>query len=114
MRAHRSDLEQGDDQAADPSNRPAPANHPAADPGPQTANGGEPGVPATEAESRLGRFRALDARPINRDGFAVEDPSLGLAAVSSPADPEPSLVLDDEGGVREMDGRRAEDFDLLD
>jgi propanediol dehydratase large subunit len=66
------------------------------------------------SRGRLGRFAALDKRPINRDGFAAEDPALGLAALTSPNDPEPSLVLDDEGAVLELDGRRRESFDLID
>ena len=63
---------------------------------------------------RLGRFAALDEQPVNRDGFAVEDPSLGLAALASPGDPAPSLVVDEHGRVVELDGRRAEDFDVVD
>jgi propanediol dehydratase large subunit len=56
----------------------------------------------------------LDAQPINRDGFAVEDPQRGLVALASPADPAPSLVVDPTGNVVEMDGRKARDFDVID
>jgi propanediol dehydratase large subunit len=64
--------------------------------------------------SKLGRFRVLDARPVNLDGFCVEAPDMGLVAFASPHDPEPSLQLDDEGNVVEMDGVSAEQFDSID
>ncbi|HYJ75668.1 MAG TPA: propanediol/glycerol family dehydratase large subunit, partial [Kineosporiaceae bacterium] len=62
---------------------------------------------------RIGRYRFMDAQAVNLDGFAVEDPSLGLVAFGAPDDPEPSLVVED-GRVVQLDGRRAEDFDVLD
>src|SRR5262245_32985309 len=61
----------------------------------------------------VGRIRFMDQQPVNLDGFAHEDVGLGLVALASPYDPEPSLVLQD-GRVVEMDGRSAEDFDALD
>lgn len=61
----------------------------------------------------LGRMRILDAKPVNLDGFSVANPDLGLAAMSSPNDPDPSLVVRD-GRVVEMDGKAAEDFDVID
>ena len=61
----------------------------------------------------VGRIRFMDQQRVNLDGFAHEDVGLGLVAMVSPHDPEPSLVLRD-GRVAEMDGRRAEDFDALD
>ncbi len=61
----------------------------------------------------IGRYRFMDAQAVNLDGFAVEDPALGLVAFGSPDDPEPSLVVED-GRVVELDGRRADDFDVLD
>jgi propanediol dehydratase large subunit len=61
----------------------------------------------------VGRIRFMDQQPVNLDGFAHEDVGLGLIAMASPHDPEPSLVLQD-GRVTEMDGRRVEDFDALD
>jgi propanediol dehydratase large subunit len=61
----------------------------------------------------IGRIRFMDAQPVNLDGFAHEDPALGLVALRSPADPEPSLVVRD-GRVVELDGRAAEDFDAVD
>ncbi len=65
-----------------------------------------PGMP-------VGRIRFMDQQRVNLDGFAHEDASLGLIALSSPADPEPSLVV--EGGrVVELDGRAAPEFDTID
>ena len=50
-------------------------------------------------------MRVLDAKPVNLDGFSVTNPELGLVAMRSPYDPEPSLVVCD-GAVVELDGRR--------
>jgi propanediol dehydratase large subunit len=74
-----------------------------------------PTRPASPAEgsARVGRIDNLDRRPINLDGFAVEDPELGLIALRSPYDPEPSLVIAD-GIVAELDGRPRAEFDLVD
>lgn len=60
-----------------------------------------------------GRMRILDAKPVNLDGFSVTDPALGLVAMRSPHDPEPSLVVRD-GQVVELDGKPVEDFDVID
>ena len=69
---------------------------------------------AREAPARLGRFEALDKRPVNLDGFAKRDDEAGLVAFASANDPEPSIALDDDGRVTELDGRAAADFDLID
>ena len=61
----------------------------------------------------LGRMRVLDAKPVNLDGFSVTNPELGLVAMRSPHDPEPSLVVHD-GVVVELDGKAGEDFDVID
>lgn len=61
----------------------------------------------------IGRFRFMDQQRVNLDGFAVEEASLGLVAFDSPADPVPSLVVEG-GAVVELDGRRIEDFDVVD
>jgi propanediol dehydratase large subunit len=74
--------------------------------------GGAPGPDGAKAP-RLGRFRLMDAQLVNLDGFAVEDPSLGLVAFSSPSDPAPSLVVRD-GRVVELDGRPEAEFDVVD
>ena len=41
--------------------------------------------------SPIGRFRFMDEQRVNLDGFAVENPALGLIAFNSPSDPQPSL-----------------------
>src|SRR6201991_3079247 len=58
-------------------------------------------------------MRILDAKPVNLDGFSVPNPELGLVTMRSPYDPVPSLVLSD-GAVVELDGKAAEDFDVID
>ena len=63
---------------------------------------------------RLGRFVGLDARPVNLDGFAQRDDEAGLVAFASANDPEPSVALDADGRVTELDGTAAPDFDLID
>ncbi len=63
--------------------------------------------------SPIGRFRFMDEQRVNLDGFAVENPALGLIAFNSPSDPQPSLLIE-EGRVIEMDSRPSEDFDILD
>jgi propanediol dehydratase large subunit len=63
--------------------------------------------------TELGRFRVLDAKPVNLDGFSNADPDLGLVAMWSPNDPSPSLVI--RGGeVVELDGKGAGEFDVID
>lgn len=61
----------------------------------------------------LGRFRVLNAKPVNLDGFSVANPDLGLVAMHSPFDPSPSLTIRD-GEVVELDGKRADEFDVID
>jgi propanediol dehydratase large subunit len=65
------------------------------------------------ADKPVGRIRFMDQQRVNLDGFAVEDPDLGLIALRSPHDPEPGLVISD-GRVVEMDGVAEHDFDSLD
>ncbi|WP_264002264.1 propanediol/glycerol family dehydratase large subunit [Mycolicibacterium sediminis] len=67
----------------------------------------------TGEHERLGRMRVLDARPVNLDGFSVPDPELGLIAMSSPFDPEPSLVIE-SGRIVDLDGKARNDFDVID
>ena len=62
---------------------------------------------------RSKRFEALDARPVNQDGFVSEWPEVGLIAMDSPNDPKPSIRI--QGGkVVELDGKACADFDMLD
>jgi len=55
----------------------------------------------------------MDRQRVNLDGFAVEDPGLGLVALRSPGDPEPSLTITG-GRVTELDGVAEADFDSID
>src|SRR4051794_25291726 len=64
-------------------------------------------------EEPVGRIRFMDAQPVNLDGFAREDPALGLVALRSPADPAPSLRVVD-GVVVELDQKARDDFDTID
>lgn len=62
---------------------------------------------------RSKRFEALDARPVSQDGYVREWPEMGLIAMNSPSDPTPSIRIED-GVVVELDGKRREDFDMID
>jgi propanediol dehydratase large subunit len=59
------------------------------------------------------RFQALAERPVNKDGFVAEWPSVGLIAMSSPNDPKPSIKIVD-GKIIELDGKTREEFDFID
>jgi propanediol dehydratase large subunit len=69
--------------------------------------------PAEQLPEPVGRIRFMDQQRVNLDGFAVEDPGLGLVALRSPGDPAPSLVIRD-GRVTELDGVAEPDFDSID
>ncbi|HLN06483.1 MAG TPA: propanediol/glycerol family dehydratase large subunit, partial [Acidimicrobiales bacterium] len=73
----------------------------------------EPNEVQAGAAPVVGRIRFMDAQRVNLDGFALEDVDLGLVALWSPFDPEPSLVVRD-GRVVELDGTAEEDFDAID
>ena len=62
---------------------------------------------------RSKRIEALDARPVNRDGFIDEWPEMGFVAMKSPYDPKPSVKVDD-GVITELDGKAREDFAFID
>src|SRR4051812_1992989 len=65
------------------------------------------------AREAVGRIRFMDQQRVNLDGFAHEDPGLGLVALHSPADPAPSLRV--AGGVVvELDGKARDEFDTID
>ncbi len=59
------------------------------------------------------RFEVLEQREVNKDGFVVEWPEVGMMAMGSPNDPEPSIKIED-GVVVEMDGMARDDFDFID
>jgi propanediol dehydratase large subunit len=62
---------------------------------------------------RSKRFEVLGARPVNKDGYVKEWPEVGLIAMNSPLDPKPSVKVVN-GKIVELDGKKREDFDLLD
>lgn len=57
------------------------------------------------------RFEVLEKRPVNQDGFVTEWVDVGLVAMGSPNDPEPSIKVVN-GKIVEMDGKKREDFDF--
>ena len=59
------------------------------------------------------RFEVLGNRPVNKGGYVKEWPEVGLIAMNSPLDPKPSIVIEN-GKVVELDGKKRENFDLLD
>lgn len=59
------------------------------------------------------RTQALEARPVNLDGFVEEWPEVGMVAMDSPFDPQPSVRVEN-GLIVEMDGTERADFDFLD
>lgn len=62
---------------------------------------------------RSKRFEALEKRPVNQDGFVKEWAEVGLIAMDSPNDPVPGIKIEN-GKVTELDGKKREDFDMLD
>ncbi len=66
-----------------------------------------------ETNKPVGRIRFMDRQRVNLDGFAREDPGLGLVALRSPYDPEPSVAIDG-GRITELDGVAEADFDSID
>src|SRR5580698_87950 len=77
----------------------------------QTGPGDE--APVNTADRPVGRVRFMDAQRVNLDGFAKEEPALGLIALRSPHDPEPGLVISG-GRVVELDGVAEDNFDAID
>ena len=62
---------------------------------------------------RSKRFEALDARPVNQDGFVTEWPEVGFIAMEGPNDPKPSIKIAG-GRIVEMDGKTRDQFDMID
>lgn len=69
---------------------------------------------ASNSDRPLGRFTMMDRQPVNLDGVAAVNADLGMIAHHSPADPEPSWVIDETGRLVEMDSRSVEEFDSID
>ena len=62
---------------------------------------------------RSGRFASRAEKELRRELLVTPLPELGLVAANGPNDPEPELVV--EGGVvLRMDGRAADEFDVID
>jgi propanediol dehydratase large subunit len=72
-----------------------------------------PHTSSTEGVRQSARTAALEARPVNLDGFVEEWPEAGMVAMDSAFDPEPSVRVAD-GVIVEMDGRVRADFDFID
>src|SRR4051794_10594966 len=64
-------------------------------------------------QRRSERFVSREQRELRRELLISPYPELGLVAMDGPNDPEPSLRVED-GRVVELDGRPAEDFDVID
>ncbi len=64
-------------------------------------------------KKRQKRFEVLAKRAVNKDGFIKEWIDVGLVAMDSPNDPTPSIKIEN-GQVIEMDGKRLEEFDMID
>ena len=62
---------------------------------------------------RSARFAARETTPLRREMLVEPWPELGLVAADGPADPEPELVVEN-GVVVRLDGRAAQDFDVID
>ena len=50
-------------------------------------------MPEPVSGQPVGRIRFMDRQRVNLDGFAVEDPGLGLIALRSPDDPDRKSVV---------------------
>ncbi|MCT4566080.1 MAG: propanediol/glycerol family dehydratase large subunit [Maledivibacter sp.] len=59
------------------------------------------------------RFQVLAERPVNQDGFVEEWAEVGLIAMNSPNDPQPSLKIEN-GRIIELDGKKRQEFDMID
>lgn len=62
---------------------------------------------------RQKRFEKLEQRPVHLDGFVKNWDAEGLVAENGANDPTPSIKIEN-GVVTEMDGKTADEFDLID
>ena len=67
-----------------------------------------------DERQRLGRFEALDRRPVNLDGFAGGTTRPGSSRSPRRTIPSPPVGFDEDGRVVELDGVAGADFDFLD
>ncbi|WP_371782760.1 propanediol/glycerol family dehydratase large subunit [Streptosporangium subroseum] len=78
-----------------------------------TAAPQRPGRQTPAVPRRSKRTEILENRPVNLDGFVEEWPEVGMVAMDSPYDPQPSVRVKN-GTIVEMDGKDRKDFDFLD
>jgi propanediol dehydratase large subunit len=67
----------------------------------------------SEATRRSERFVAREARELRKEVLVAPWPELGLVAFDGPNDPDPELLVD-RGRVVRIDGRSADEFDVID
>jgi len=77
-----------------------------------TAVAGNP-TTSTANVRHSARTEVLEARPVNLDGFVEEWPEVGMVAMDSPFDPQPSVRVEN-GLIVEMDGVERANFDFID
>src|SRR4029077_5521798 len=70
-------------------------------------------VTSVDGYRPVGRVRFMDAQRVNLDGFAREEPGLGLVALRSPPDPETGIVIS-SARVVQLDGVLEASFDAID
>ena len=59
------------------------------------------------------RKQKYDQALVNQDVISQEAPEVGLMAIDSPNDPQPSIKVVD-GKIVEMDGKKYDEFDFID
>ena len=70
-------------------------------------------IQRTDEVRHSARTELLEARPVNLDGFVEEWPEVGMVAMDSDFDPQPSVRVEN-GVIVEMDGVQRADFDFID
>ena len=60
------------------------------------------------------RLGIMAQRDVHRDSYIEEWPEAGLIMINSPADPVPSIDLDEHQQIIELDGRTVAEFDMMD
>jgi propanediol dehydratase large subunit len=66
-----------------------------------------------DTKKKTKRTKCLEQQHVNNDGFIKEWPSMGLVAMDSASDPEPSVRVEN-GKIVELDGRDRAHFDFID
>ena len=60
------------------------------------------------------RLGIMAQRDVHRDSYIEEWPEAGLIMINSPADPVPSIDLDEHQQIIALDGRLVAEFDMMD